>query len=109
MFVAGVGTGGTISGVFKFLKEQDNNIMTVAVEPAESSVITEDYKCPHKIQGIGEGFVPDNYHPQYVDNVMIIKAEEAFAETKSLVTSDGLFAGISAGGNVFAAKKLAKN
>lgn len=107
-FVAGVGTGGTISGVSKFLKEQDNDIMTVAVEPAESPVITEGYKGPHKIQGIGGGFVPDNYHPQYVDKVMTVKTEEAFAETKSLVTSDGLFAGISAGGNVFAAKKLAK-
>lgn len=107
-FVAGVGTGGTISGVSKHLKEVDSNIKTVAVEPTESPVITEGYKGPHKIQGIGGGFVPDNYHPEFVDEVMTVKTEEAFAETKSLVVSDGLFAGISAGGNVFAAKKLAK-
>ncbi len=107
-FVAGVGTGGTISGVSKYLKEVDSNIKTVAVEPTESPVITEGYKGPHKIQGIGGGFVPDNYHPEFIDEVMTVKTEEAFAETKSLVASDGLFAGISAGGNVFAAKKLAK-
>lgn len=107
-FVAGVGTGGTISGVAKHLKATNNDILTVAVEPEESPVITKGYKGPHKIQGIGGGFLPDNYHPQYIDRVDTVKTEEAFAETKSLVTSDGLFAGISAGGNVFAAKRLAK-
>ncbi len=107
-FVAGVGTGGTISGVSKALKEVNSKILTVAVEPEESPVITKGYKGPHKIQGIGGGFVPDNYHPEFIDRVMRVKTDEAFAETKSLVSSDGLFAGISAGGNVFAAKVLAK-
>ncbi len=107
-FVAGVGTGGTISGVSKALKEVNSEILTVAVEPEESPVITKGYKGPHKIQGIGGGFVPDNYHPEFIDRVMRVKTDEAFAETKSLVSSDGLFAGISAGGNVFAAKALAK-
>lgn len=107
-FVAGVGTGGTISGVSKHLKEVNSEILTVAVEPEESPVITKGYKGPHKIQGIGGGFLPDNYHAQFIDRVDTVKTEEAFAETKALVTSDGLFAGISAGGNVFAAKRIAK-
>ncbi len=107
-FVAGIGTGGTISGVSKYLKEIDSNIKTVGVEPFESPVITEGRKGPHKIQGIGAGFVPDNFHKQYVDEIRTLKTEDAFAETKSLVTSDGLFAGISAGSNILAAKKLAK-
>lgn len=107
-FVAGVGTGGTISGVGKYLKDVNSEIFTLAVEPEESPAITKGYKGPHRIQGIGGGFKPDNYHEQYVDRIETIKTDEAFVETKSLVTSDGLFAGISGGGNVFAAKRLAK-
>lgn len=107
-FIAGIGTGGTISGVSKYLKELNKDIVTIGIEPAESPMITEGYKGPHKIQGIGAGFVPDNVHSEYIDEVRTLKTEDAFAETKALVTSDGLFAGISAGGNILAAKRLAK-
>ncbi len=107
-FVAGIGTGGTISGVAKALKEKNDTILTVGVEPAESPVITEGYKGPHKIQGIGGGFVPDNLHKQYINEFRLVKTEDAFAETKALVKTDGVFAGISGGCNVLAAKQLAK-
>ncbi len=107
-FVAGVGTGGTVSGVGKHLKEVNSAIKIIAIEPEESPAITKGYRGPHKIQGIGGGFVPDNYQPEFIDQIQTITTAEAFAETKALVTSDGLFAGISAGGNVFAAKRLAK-
>ncbi len=107
-FIAGIGTGGTISGVGKFLKETNPSIKIIGIEPAESPMITEGYKGPHRIQGIGAGFVPDNVHLEYIDEVRTLKTDDAFAETKALVKTDGLFAGISAGGNILAAKRLAK-
>lgn len=107
-FIAGIGTGGTISGVARHLKQYDASIKTIGFEPTESPVITKGHKGPHRIQGIGAGFIPDNLHQQYIDEVRTVATEGAFAETKKLVESDGLFVGISSGANVFAAKQLAK-
>lgn len=109
VFVAGVGTGGTTSGVAKYLKEQYNNpVKIVAIEPEESAIISTGIKGPHKIQGIGAGYIPKNYWSEYVDEVQTVKQEDALRETRALIKSDGLFVGISAGANVFVAKQIAK-
>ncbi len=108
-FIAGLGTGGTISGVSKHLKENlKEEILTIGLEPKESSVITTGVKGPHKIQGIGAGYIPKNYFPQFVDEIRTISQDDAIKETKNLIKSDGIFAGISTGANVYCAKKLAK-
>ncbi|QVK21855.1 cysteine synthase A [Mycoplasmatota bacterium] len=108
ILVAGVGTGGTISGTAKRLKEYNKDILVVAVEPRSSAVLSGQKAGPHKIQGIGAGFVPNNYKSEFVDNVITISNEEAFETTKKLLKHEGLFVGISTGANVSGAIKAIK-
>lgn len=100
IFIAGVGTGGTISGVGKKLKEYNKNIKVIAIEPSTSAVITGNKPGPHKIQGIGAGFIPKNYLSEYIDEVITVSTEEAFSTTKELLTNEGLFVGLSTGANM---------
>lgn len=106
--VAGVGTGGTISGTAKFLKEHKPEVYAVAVEPAESPVLSGGKPGGHKIQGIGAGFVPKNYDAEAVDEVLPVSSPDAIATKKSLSEKAGLLVGISAGAAVTAAIKLAE-
>lgn len=106
IFVCGVGTGGTISGVGKYLKEQNSNIKIVAVEPEGSSVISKNKKGFHKIQGIGAGFIPKNYNENVVDEVMSITDEESYEGVRLMAKEEGILVGISSGANVYAALKL---
>ena len=106
--VAGVGTGGTISGTAKFLKEHKPEVYAVAVEPAESPVLSGGKPGGHKIQGIGAGFVPKNYDAEVIDEVLPVSSPDAIATKKSLSEKAGLLVGISAGADVTAAIKLAK-
>ena len=108
IFVAGVGTGGTISGVGKYLKEKNPNIKIVAVEPATSAVLSTGVAGPHKIQGIGAGFVPDTLDTTIYDEIIAVPNEEAFKTGASVVKSDGVFVGISSGAALYAATILAK-
>ena len=108
IFVAGVGTGGTISGVGKYLKEKNSNIKVVAVEPATSAVLSTGVAGPHKIQGIGAGFVPDTLDTTIYDEIITVPNEEAFKTGASVVKSDGVFVGISSGAALYAATILAK-
>ena len=106
IFVCGVGTGGTISGVGKYLKEQNPNIRVVAVEPEGSPVISKNKKGSHKIQGIGAGFIPKNYNKNVVDEVMTITDEESYKGVRIMAQKEGILVGISSGANVYAALKL---
>lgn len=106
--VAGVGTGGTVSGVAEGMKNAMPNIRIVAVEPAESAVLSGNAPSPHKIQGIGAGFVPENYNADLIDEVMPVAEKEAFEITKKLATEEGIFVGISSGAAVWAALQVAK-
>ncbi|MCM8711110.1 cysteine synthase A [Clostridium sp. SYSU_GA19001] len=108
MFVAGVGTGGTISGVGKRLKELKKDIQVVAVEPEKSPVISGGQPGPHKIQGIGAGFIPDIYDKDVVDRVLTASEEEAFEAARLVAKKEGILIGISSGANVSIALKLAK-
>lgn len=108
IFVAGVGTGGTISGVGKYLKEKNPNIKIVAVEPATSAVLSTGVAGPHKIQGIGAGFVPDTLDTTIYDEIITVSNEDAFKTGASVVKSDGVFVGISSGAALYAATILAK-
>ena len=108
IFVAGIGTGGTISGVGKFLKEKNPNIKIVGVEPKGSPVLTEGHPGPHKIQGIGAGFIPETLNTKIYDEIIDVENEDAFKTGKEIAISDGILVGISAGAAIFAAKQLAK-
>ncbi|MCA1295491.1 cysteine synthase A [Paenibacillus sp. alder61] len=108
MFVAGVGTGGTISGVGAVLKERNPEVRIVAVEPHKSAVLSGGTRGFHHIQGIGAGFVPKNYNSEVVDEVYPVKDEDAFATSRLLARTEGLLVGISSGAAAFAALQLAK-
>lgn len=108
IFVAGVGTGGTISGIGKYLKEQNPNVKVVAVEPASSSVLNGGPSGAHKIQGIGAGFVPKIYDASVVDEVLDIAGDDAIRAGRQLAQNDGVLVGISSGAAAFAAAQLAK-
>jgi cysteine synthase A len=107
-FVAGVGTGGTITGVGEVLKEQDSDILVVAVEPARSPVLQGGHGGVHAIQGIGASFVPGILNREVVDEVISVGDEDAIAMSRRLTHDEGMLVGISAGANVFAALKVAK-
>ena len=108
VFVAGVGTGGTVSGVGKKLKEYNPNIKVIAVEPVASPMLSQGKAGPHKIQGIGAGFVPDNYNAAVVDEVITVADDEAIATARLLASKEGLLVGISSGAAAFVALQLAK-
>lgn len=108
IFVAGVGTGGTLSGVGAYLKSQNPNVKVVAVEPATSPVLSGGKAGPHKIQGIGAGFVPDTLNTDIYDEILPVQNEDAFATDRALARSEGVLVGISSGAAVFAAAQLAK-
>ncbi|MBR1731202.1 MAG: cysteine synthase A [Ruminococcus sp.] len=108
IFVAGVGTGGTVSGVGEYLKSQNPNVKVVAVEPATSPVLSKGTPGPHKIQGIGAGFVPDTLNTDIYDEIITVENEEAFQTGRTLAQNEGLLVGISSGAAVFAATKLAQ-
>lgn len=109
IFVAGVGTGGTISGIGKYLKEQNPNVKVVAVEPASSPVLNGGPSGAHKIQGIGAGFVPKIYDASVVDEVLDIAGDDAIRAGRQLAQNDGVLVGISSGAAAFAAAQLAKH
>ena len=108
IFIAGVGTGGTITGVGEYLKEQNPNVKIVAVEPAGSPVLSEGKAGPHKIQGIGAGFVPDTLNTAVYDEVITIENEDAFVEGRRFAQSEGILVGISSGAALKAATILAQ-
>ncbi|MCR5835717.1 MAG: cysteine synthase A [Lachnospiraceae bacterium] len=108
IFIAGVGTGGTITGVGEYLKEQNPNVKVVAVEPATSAVLSTGTPGAHKIQGIGAGFVPDVLNTKVYDEIITIENEDAFAEGRAFATSEGILVGISSGAALKAAEILAK-
>ena len=108
IFVAGVGTGGTLSGVGAYLTSQNPNVKVVAVEPATSPVLSGGKAGPHKIQGIGAGFVPDTLNTDIYDEILPVQNEDAFATGRALARSEGVLVGISSGAAVFAAAQLAK-
>ena len=107
IFVAGVGTGGTLSGVGKYLKSQNPNIKVVAVEPTDSPVLSKGISGPHKIQGIGAGFVPDTLDTSVYDEIIPVESEDAFETGRTLSHKEGLLVGISSGAAVWAAAQLA--
>ena len=108
IFVAGVGTGGTVTGVGEYLKEQNPNVKVVAVEPATSAVLSTGKAGAHKIQGIGAGFVPEVLNTKVYDEIIAIDNEDAFAEGKAFAVSEGILVGISSGAALKAAEILAK-
>ena len=108
IFVAGAGTGGTISGVGEYLKSKNPKIKVVAVEPAGSPVLSKGTPGPHKIQGIGAGFVPETLNTEIYDEIIAVADEDAFATGRTLARKEGLLVGISSGAAVYAAAKLAK-
>ena len=108
IFVAGVGTGGTVTGVGEFLKSKNPNVKVVAVEPAGSPVLSKGKAGPHKIQGIGAGFVPDTLNTGVYDEIIPVENEDAFATGRALARKEGLLVGISSGAAIWAAAQLAK-
>jgi len=105
--VAGVGTGGTITGIGEYLKSQNPNVQVVAVEPFDSPVLSQGKPGPHKIQGIGAGFVPDALNTSIYDEILKVKDEDAFQAGRELCKTEGLLIGISSGANLWAAAQLA--
>ena len=108
IFVAGIGTGGTITGVGKYLKEKNPAVQIVAVEPAASPLLSKGVAGPHGIQGIGANFVPDVLNTDIYDEIVTVTNEDAYAAGRSLAREEGLLSGISAGAAVHAAKEIAK-
>ena len=107
IFIAGVGTGGTVTGVGEYLKEQNPNVKVIAVEPATSPVLSKGEAGPHKIQGIGAGFVPDTLNTKIYDEVIAIENDDAFKEGKNFAVSEGILVGISSGAALKAATIIA--
>jgi cysteine synthase A len=108
VFVAGIGTGGTITGVGSYLKSQNSDVRIVAVEPADSPILTQGKAGPHKIQGLGANFVPDVLDREVYDDVYDVEVDDAVRVARELGTKEGILGGISAGANVFAALEEAK-
>lgn len=108
IFIAGVGTGGTLSGVGEYLKSKNPNVKIVAVEPATSPVLSKGTAGPHKIQGIGAGFVPDTLNTKIYDEIITVENEDAFTTGKAFPKQEGVLVGISSGAALWAAKELAK-
>ena len=108
IFVAGVGTGGTVSGVAKYLKEKNPNVKVIAVEPKSSPVLNGGKSGPHKIQGIGAGFIPKTYNGDLIDEVFDVENDDAIRTGRELAQKDGLLVGISSGASAFAASEIAK-
>lgn len=108
IFVAGIGTGGTLTGVGEYLKAQKPGVKIVGVEPTGSPVLTEGHGGPHKIQGIGAGFVPDTLNTDIYDEIIAVENDDAFDTTRQIAKSEGILVGISAGAAVWAALQLAK-
>ena len=108
IFVAGIGTGGTVSGIGSYLKDQNPEVKVYGLEPETSPLITRGQAGPHKIQGIGANFIPKNYFADLVDEVILITDDEAFEMVRQVANDEGILIGISAGANIAAAKKLAE-
>ena len=108
IFVAGVGTGGTVTGVGKYLKSKNPNVKVVAVEPKGSPVLSEGTAGPHKIQGIGAGFVPQTMNTKIYDDIFEVQNDDAFAAAKLIAKHEGILVGISSGAALYAALELAK-
>lgn len=108
IFIAGVGTGGTVTGVGEYLKEKNPDIKIIAVEPESSPVLSKGVSGPHKIQGIGAGFVPDILNTEIYDEIITVKNEDAYEGTRDFAKSEGILVGISSGAALFAAKQVAK-
>ena len=108
ILVAGVGTGGTVTGIGRYLKEQNPNVKVVAVEPASSPVLSQGKAGPHKIQGIGAGFVPDTLDTGIYDEIIPVENEDAFAAGRAVAKTEGVLVGISSGAALHAATELAK-
>lgn len=108
IFVAGVGTGGTLSGVGKYLKSKNADVKIVAVEPASSPVLSEGHGGAHKIQGIGAGFVPETLDTEIYDEIITVRNEDAFTTANSIAKTEGILVGISSGASLWAAIELAK-
>ena len=109
VFVAGIGTGGTFTGVTRRLKEHNPNLKAIAVEPTGSPAITEGKGGPHKIQGIGAGFIPENFDQSLMDGVETVSDEEAFREVQTFMRESGISIGLSAGAAIVAAKRIAQD
>lgn len=107
IFVAGVGTGGTISGVGEVLKQKNSSVRIVAVEPTDSPVLSGGQRGAHQIQGIGAGFIPDNFKKEFVDEIVTVSSNNAIASARDLAKSEGLLVGISSGAAAYAAMQLA--
>ena len=108
IFIAGIGTGGTITGVGEYLKSQNASVQVIAVEPADSPVLSKGTPGPHKIQGIGAGFVPDVLNTKVYDEIIAVQNEDAFAKGKEIAKAEGLLVGISSGAAIWAAEQVAK-